>query len=163
MHQLAEITLAAVMDWDATCYAAKLPRRAAKSDSKASKKKEDSLKKRYPPLNGVAISRSCIITDMHGVVLAWYLPGILTDFRQARTLKLSNDRRKPDIYQGAILAATEKLYPLLKKNGNKNQKKKSGTSWRNDPKIFNSGTQMPKGSVNISPAWFKRGHDVSMF
>jgi hypothetical protein len=39
---------------------------------------------------------------------------------------------------------------------------KSGTSWRVDCENFNSGTRFQEGSVNLSPAWFQQGHEVSV-
>ena len=78
------------MEWDVTCYAEMLPKKPLKSETKASKEKEASLKQQYPPLNGVMASLSCIIVDMQGIILAWYLPGILTDSRQVSLFALSD-------------------------------------------------------------------------
>ena len=52
---------------------------------------EASLRGRYPPRSdfaaaGVAISRPCIVVDMDNVILAWYLPGILSDSRQVNII-----------------------------------------------------------------------------
>ena len=50
------------------------------------------MRRRYPPQNESAadlpISRPCIIVDMQGIILAWYLPGILKDSRQVCTHSL---------------------------------------------------------------------------
>ena len=51
-----------------------------------------------------------------------------------------------------MLAAREKLRPLLEG--------KSGNTWRSDEKYFRSG-EGPQGLVNLSPAWFPCGYDVS--
>jgi hypothetical protein len=68
--------------WDATRYADMVPKNPQNSGTKASNKKEASLRQRYPPLKNITASMPCIIVDMHGVILTWYLPGILTDARQ---------------------------------------------------------------------------------
>jgi hypothetical protein len=51
--------------------------------TKAYEAKENSLRRRYKTLDGDAASSSpCIVVDMQGIILTWYLPGILTDSRQ---------------------------------------------------------------------------------
>lgn len=54
------------------------------------------------------------------------------------------------------MEATEKLHPLL-------GKRQSGALWRGDADNFVKGTKDPPGVLNISPAWFQQGHDVSCF
>jgi hypothetical protein len=146
-----------VVNWDVTRYRDRLPMQPKMSKSKTSLKREASLKKEFPPLNGVKASTPCIIIDKQGVIVTWYLPGILADSRKAGLFTLSNHGSKPDTYQGAIIAATEKLKPSLEKGG---------TSWRADPETFypgtSSGTEAPEGCVSISPAWFQQGHEVSV-
>ena len=160
----SKIALAVVVNWDAERYASRLPKKASKKETKAYQERETSLRKRYPPLNGVEVSRPCIIVDMHGVILAWYLPGILKDSRQVGMLTLSNHGSKPDTHQSEIMVATEKLHPMLKKKQKKSNASKAcaGTSWRTDPKYFHSGALALKGSINISPAWFQQAHEVSV-
>lgn len=70
------------MEWDVTRYAEKLPKDPSKLTTNALKQKEASLRRQYPPLEGVTASTSCIIVDRHGIILAWYLPGILSNSRQ---------------------------------------------------------------------------------
>ena len=145
-----------MVEWDITRYADRLPKTNTKPGNDASKANEASLRQRYPPLNGATASIPCIIVDMDGVILTWYLPGILTDSRQVGLFALSNisDRsEKPDDSQNAMLTAREKLRPLMKRP------KKSG-SWRNNSKNFLTGKGL-QGSVNLSPGWFPLGHDVS--
>lgn len=74
--------------WDATRYAERVPKVPLKPGTKASEKKETSLKRRYPPLNGITASIPCIIVDMHGTILTWYLPKILSDSRQVSLFAL---------------------------------------------------------------------------
>ncbi|KAF8257003.1 hypothetical protein EI94DRAFT_1539140, partial [Lactarius quietus] len=126
--------------WDVTRYADKLLRKPVNSGTKDARTTETSLRKRYPLLNGsaaeVPISRPCIVVDMHGVILAWYLPGILRDSRQRE-----------------MMEATEKLHPLLGKH-------QGNGSWRNNPEIYCSKTMAVWGSLNISPAWFQQVHET---
>ena|SRR5882757_690774 len=85
--------------------------------NKTSQKREESLKKRFPPLIGVELSKPCVIVDAHGIILTWYLPRILMDSRQVGTTFLSNYNGESDTCQSKILAATQKLHPMLKSSG----------------------------------------------
>ncbi|KAF8486611.1 hypothetical protein F5888DRAFT_1582267, partial [Russula emetica] len=98
-------------------------------------------------------SLPCIIVDMQGFILAWYLPAILSDFRQVGLFSPSDRSGKPDASQNAMLVAREKLGPLLNKS--------SGSSWRNNAEYFHPG-EGAQGSVNLSPAWFQQGHDETV-
>ncbi|KAF8262444.1 hypothetical protein EI94DRAFT_1704761 [Lactarius quietus] len=122
---LADEFLDHEIDWDAMHYVDRLPRKPANSRSKNVRDTVGSLRRRYLPLDSLAaeipISKPCIIVDMQGVILAWYLPGILKDSRQRE-----------------IMAAMETLHPLLDMH-------QGSTSWRNDPKHFSSETVGPKG------------------
>jgi hypothetical protein len=59
-----------------------------------------------------------------------------------------------------MMAATEKLHPLLRK-------RQPGTSWRVNPQMFHSEPEgpkvptIPRGVINFSSGWFEQGHDVS--
>ena len=150
----ADSLSAVVVEWDATRYVERLPKKPSKPGTKASNEREESLRRRYPPLNGVTASAPCIIVDMQGIILAWYLPGILSDSRQVGLFTLSNRSRNSNASQNAMLAARERLRPLLEKS------MKSGNNWRDDLRYFHEG-EGPQGSVNLSPAWFQQGHDVS--
>ncbi|KAI9435364.1 hypothetical protein BJY52DRAFT_1096521, partial [Lactarius psammicola] len=68
--------------------------------------------------------------------LVWHLPGILNDSQQVK-----------------MMAATEKLHPLLKNC-------QTSTLWRVDPEIFPSGLEGLQGVINISPTWFQQAHEV---
>ena len=78
------------MEWDVTRYADRLPKTNSKSGKEAAKVNEASLRRRYPPLNGITASIPCIIVDMDGVILTWYLPGIVTGSRQVGLFTLSD-------------------------------------------------------------------------
>ncbi len=142
-----------MVGWDVTHYAERLLRKPSKSGTKASNEREASLKWQYPPLNEVTTSMPCIIVDMQGIIMAWYLPGILTNSRQVSLFTLSNRSGKPDTSQSAMLVVQGKLLPLLGMS-------QGGSSWHDDPKYFRSG-EGRQGSVNLSPTWFPQGHDVS--
>jgi hypothetical protein len=152
------------MDWDATYYSESLGNRAFKTNTKAGLKKEKALRELYSPRNGDRITKPCIVTDMHGVILVWYLPGILDDSRQVglfiHRLYLRGD---PDISQGAMSAATEKLHPLLRKSLKASSKKRS---WRGNKAHFHAEPEdkrkMPSGVLNLSSGWFQQGHAVSV-
>jgi hypothetical protein len=81
------------LGWDAQCYSQRLPKGLLKEGSRAERDLKDSLRRRYPPLmdTGVAI-RPCIIVDVHGVILAWYLPGILSNSRQVGLLFIGSQQ-----------------------------------------------------------------------
>jgi hypothetical protein len=75
------------IDWDATRYAQRLPKRPANAGTKAEISAEASLRRHYPPRSdlaaaGVTISCPCIVVDMDNIILAWYLPGVLSNSRQ---------------------------------------------------------------------------------
>jgi hypothetical protein len=59
----------------------KLPKGSTKSGTKAAQKREESMRNQYPPERNsaakVPISGPCIIVDRQGIILVWYLPGIL--------------------------------------------------------------------------------------
>ena len=80
----ADLSTAVNIKWDFTCYAEKLPRKYVPSGAMA--RLEESLRRQYPPEGnlaaGIVNSKPCIIVDMHNVILAWYLPGILSKSRQ---------------------------------------------------------------------------------
>ncbi|KAH9983365.1 hypothetical protein BJV77DRAFT_966873 [Russula vinacea] len=95
------------VQWDAARYAERAPKNTVNlqksgtkggknSGTKASKLKEASMKRLYPPLNEVIVSEPCIIVDMHGIIMAWYLPGILKDSRQEHLFTLSDHCSKND-------------------------------------------------------------------
>jgi hypothetical protein len=84
------MTSAVKIDWDATRYAHRLPRKILKPETQAAKNSEASLRSIYPPQSdletaGATISSPCIVVDMDGIILTWYLPGILNESRQVRS------------------------------------------------------------------------------
>jgi hypothetical protein len=57
-----------------------------KRGTKAANEREESLRRRYPPLNGVRALIPCVIVDVQGIIVTWYLPGILSNTRQVGLL-----------------------------------------------------------------------------
>jgi len=76
----------------------------------------------------------------------------LEKFKTGGLTPLSDHIQKSDASQSAMLDAWKKLSPLL-------NLPKTGSSWHEDTIYFQG--EGPKGSVNLSPAWFQQGHDVS--
>ncbi|KAH8993771.1 hypothetical protein EDB92DRAFT_1815426 [Lactarius akahatsu] len=127
---IPEIIQAVKIEWDATHYADKLPKKQEKPGTVATDTKEASMRRQYPLWNvsaaDIPISRPCIVVDMQGVILAWHLPGI----------------------------SAKKLHPLLEK-----RPKKGSTSWCLDLGYFPSGLEGLQGLVNFLPAWFQQAHE----
>jgi hypothetical protein len=117
--------------------------------------KERSLRKQYPPLKGITFLAPYIIVDMQGIILTWYLPEILSESRQASVPLMSGHSRKPNPSQNAMLVAWENLGLLV-------EILKTSKSWCNDAKNLCLGRKGALGLVNLSPAWFQKGHDVSV-
>ena len=133
----------------------RLPKKIKNPGSQSSKCREKTLRRDYPlPDRVTTISTPCIIVDVQGIVLAWYLPGILTSSRQVSLSALPDHNRNSDSCQNAMLAVREKLRLLLRPT-------QSGSTWRNNPSNFNLGEDLISGSETFSPAWFQQGHDVS--
>jgi hypothetical protein len=92
-NRQAEATLAVKIDWDFSRYIEELPKQPAFSEKDVvsgtvPKSKENRLLEKYPPLSGVKISKPCIIIDKQGIIMVWYLPGILNDSRQVGPFNL---------------------------------------------------------------------------
>ena len=88
--------MAEIVDWDISTYAKQLPKTPSNQVTKASIEKEQALREQFPLLNGVMASMPCIITDRHGAILVWYLPKILSDYRQVCLFVLTNNSGKLD-------------------------------------------------------------------
>ena len=81
------------LGWDAQCYSQRLPKGLLREGSKADRDLKASLRKQYPPVEDTAVkTRPCIIVDLHGVILAWYLPGILSNSRQVGLLFIGSQQ-----------------------------------------------------------------------
>lgn len=104
-------------------------------------KVEDELLKKFPPLfrPNKLLEEPALITDMHGVGMLWFLPGLLTETRHDQ-----------------LWSAVPVLTPHLKivKSGN----------WRVGPNFFKPRQEctMKPGCVSLAPAWFHQGYAVSV-
>jgi hypothetical protein len=70
-----------VLDWDAVRYVDRL----TIQENGRNADREDAIKKAYPAPRHASEAVCCeprIITDMHGVILGWYLPEALVKDRQ---------------------------------------------------------------------------------
>ncbi|KAH9044158.1 hypothetical protein EDB84DRAFT_1559115 [Lactarius hengduanensis] len=131
------------INWDATRYAMRLPKKSSAPGTKTAKAAEESIRRQYPPLSSSATAEAArsgprIVVDMDNVILVWYLPGILNDSRQSK-----------------ITAATENLRPLLRSH-------QTGASSRANCENFHPGTDVPTGMITLSPAWFQQGHQETV-
>ena len=75
----SEVTL----PWDAVRYSDRLTSR----ETGQHEEREKQHAVAYPPIGDMEpnkISRPTVVVDMHGVILAWYLPGVLGNARQVR-------------------------------------------------------------------------------
>lgn len=67
--------------WDVIRYSDRLTARSTGRNVM----KEEELSRRYPPLSAEPfpmVNAPCIIIDIHGVILGWYLPEVLSLSRQ---------------------------------------------------------------------------------
>ncbi|EDR07661.1 uncharacterized protein LACBIDRAFT_298012 [Laccaria bicolor S238N-H82] len=77
------------------------------------------------------------VNDRMGHILAWYLPGIMSEELQAQ-----------------VRAAAKILHPLLQVPD------KSNGTWRSDPRYYRNicFCKYPLGIVNLVPLWYQAGH-----
>jgi hypothetical protein len=146
--------------WDAERYTSRLN---AKQDG-MNKDVEAKTMKQYPPLfeEHRFLTEPKIITDMHGNVLVWYLPGIFTNSRQVR------DRSTHETFVHTIMVLLSPLQDIVWKiltlidDILPKGIDPSGSSWRTRPEYFQKDDhRFPKpGIINMSPAWFQQGKDV---
>ncbi|KAF8263490.1 hypothetical protein EI94DRAFT_1703958 [Lactarius quietus] len=145
LDQIAEMLANAFLNhvpigWDAVHYSQYAPKVNHQKESKGTCNTKASLEKRYPPRSDLAaninLSSPCVIVDIHGVILAWHLPCILTEARQ-----------------GQMLAVTQKLRQLLQASLNTK-------SWHGKKHKFQVGSELPTGVENFSAAWHEQGHEL---
>lgn len=120
--------------------------------------RETRLRERYPVPEDVLLEDACIIVDLHGKILCWYLPTLLNSNRQVSGPLIYNARSIFTWYQEIIWTAIlqmESRFP-----GSTGQ---DGHSWRRNPENYKTpGTCIPHpGTVDLSPCWFQQGRDVS--
>jgi hypothetical protein len=75
-----------VIPWDVERYASRLPKLDKQPNTQGTVEK---LASRYPPLHpDVHLTDPAIIVDMHGRIIAWYLPNIIVPPRQVCMMSL---------------------------------------------------------------------------
>ena len=80
--------LAEYIALDVTRYIEKLPKQLPQPGTKGSNLMEKKMRGRYPLPNGDMASNPRIIVDVDRIIVTWYLPGILSNSRQARLFSL---------------------------------------------------------------------------
>jgi hypothetical protein len=96
---------------------------------------------------------------MHGRILVWYLPRVVsTQSREHAPLTYihvaNNDVQKE---ANEMLSLTKGLLENSLKAGILKQEK---APWRINPRFFNSSNSV-QGCFNLSPGWFMQAHEVS--
>ncbi|KAF9231416.1 hypothetical protein BU15DRAFT_82432 [Melanogaster broomeanus] len=124
------------VDIDARCMANNLTPNEFGKDPDREKK----LLERYDPGPDRLISEPTVVVDKQGCVLAWYLPGVFS-------------RR----IQDKMWDVLEHIKPLLKNSTTSSAEQK----WHMTPSLFRKDASI-KGSIELSPAWFQQGRDMSM-
>ncbi|KII95853.1 hypothetical protein PLICRDRAFT_170451 [Plicaturopsis crispa FD-325 SS-3] len=132
------------LSWDVQRYNALL----GSKPTGQQQQKEEALGRRYspPPVAEGIIQQPATVVDVHGVILLWYLPHVLSAARQE-----------------AIIQHTSRLSVLMK---NSAKSKANGRNWRNDPELFSPPAECPNihpGCINVSPAWFQQAHDTDSY
>jgi hypothetical protein len=61
------------MEWDVQRFADRVKKKRVKATDKA----DDTLKKYFDQPDSMEFSEPCTFIDMHGVIMVWYLPGVL--------------------------------------------------------------------------------------
>jgi hypothetical protein len=82
---------AVTIHWDATRYAMRLPKKPSAPGTRTANAAEESIRRQYPPMSESAAAEAAesgpqIVIDTDNVILAWYLPGVLSEARQASLL-----------------------------------------------------------------------------
>ncbi|KAF8957921.1 hypothetical protein BDZ97DRAFT_1762563 [Flammula alnicola] len=124
-----------VTQWRADDYVAELTERATGRNSKV----EAKLLKKFPPIFSPTVYQMepCIVTDMDGNILVWYIPGALTT---QRSTQMWDDMH------------------LLERSIHT----KGCSSWRGGPTFFRAEEGWLKpGNVSMAPAWFQQAHEKS--
>ncbi|KAG0694977.1 hypothetical protein DFH29DRAFT_880320 [Suillus ampliporus] len=112
-------------------------------DTGHNEEREEKLLERCPPGHEGTklVEIPATILDVSGAIIAWYLPDALTDATQKE-----------------IWTASDLLAPMLE------QSVKVDGNWRTNQRWFKPSSEddvLTPGCINVSPAWFQQGHEVS--
>ncbi|KAK7696325.1 hypothetical protein QCA50_000979 [Cerrena zonata] len=121
------------MSWDVEKYVIECEKAGLRSGMS---KGEDDILANFPPYDSEprAITSPRTIVDCNGRIMAWVLPNVL-----------------PKRIQRAMGKSTSKLGAAL----HRKMSEKRGHTWRCNPQWF--GEHMPRGVMDVSPAWFMVG------
>ncbi|KAF8956033.1 hypothetical protein BDZ97DRAFT_1607550, partial [Flammula alnicola] len=122
--------------WRAEDYVAELTERSTGQILRV----EAKLRKKFPPIYSPTVYTMdpCIVTDIEGNILLWYLPRALT---AERTVQMWDDMN--------LLDKSLRI-------------SKGSTSWRIKPTFFRAHPGWLKpGNASMSPAWFQQAHEKS--
>ena len=147
-----------VIPWDAVRYADRLsPRESGRNEEREAK-----LASEYPPpvdLLQMVVDVPSIVVDMHGVILAWYLPQVLSPKCQVRQL-FQILPTVSDLGQVKIWNASAFINHTM---GVNQPKEVSEKSWRKSSEYYCPADLCKVcegGCIDFSPAWFQQGHNV---
>lgn len=154
------------MDWNADDLRASL----GKKPSGFNQKREDQLLDIFQPFCPVddvlmqrlpILHRPAVIMDDIGRILAWILPGILSNVRQVSEQPHTEAIGSLIVQQQEILRATEHLKCKLQINGSKLfDPLHSHVGWRMGPAYFREGHDWPLGTWLATPTGYAIGHQV---
>ncbi|KAH9035546.1 hypothetical protein EDB85DRAFT_2143712 [Lactarius pseudohatsudake] len=82
------------IQWDATRYAMRLPKKPSAPGTRTANAAEESIRRQYPPMSDSAAAEAAesgpqIVIDTDNIILAWYLPGVLSTDVQTGMITLS--------------------------------------------------------------------------
>jgi hypothetical protein len=125
--------------------------------------RERYLIEKFPPGHDTPyLNVPAAIMDRKDVVIAWYIPDALTPEIQVSSeySHSLNDCIRVHMFQGDILNATKLMEEEMQ---NSIQSDHNGrASWRCSEGLFSDTSgELPAGCINVSPAWFQQGHEVS--
>jgi hypothetical protein len=145
--------------WDIKVYANKVTKGLSTPESIAK------MLRNFPnPMLG-QVNKPATVVDSQGQLMAWYLPGLLTNHQSVSHISISfllcNDRR-----QRLMLGASENVQAIgsQKIHSKKHSKKGVKVNWRVDKKNFrfdSPNQHLSPGSDEYSAGWFAQGHTVS--
>ncbi|KAG2108098.1 hypothetical protein BD769DRAFT_1352873 [Suillus cothurnatus] len=117
----------------------------AQAESGVDDDREESLLRRFPPRNGgtLYLERPAVVVASGGTIVLWYLPGALNEKTQVQ-----------------MWDSTRAMEQLLKRSITGSGHSKA--HWRCQDEYFSPGSgQLQPGCINVAPAWFQLGHNVS--
>lgn len=161
---LHPMPLAVTIPWDIDRYSMRLPK--VQTPPKIPTTLQG-LKHKYPPITPtILLSRPSVILDMHGRIIAWYLPGLLSQEWQVWCLILSWQSLEWPLniftVQNLLSRSASHLKPAFTSYGGK-PSNAGDANWRQSQSLFKAPSEcphIPPGAINISPAWYQQGHDM---